>query len=468
MRPPLRREGDRAERARAFQGVSARSLAAPVPRIEGRPSFRPGRQPGEEAQAFRSASGFEAIGDGGEAPGGCIRARSSPGVERGVGWYIPLMPRPFGTDRVVAEADDTVVLECRLPKDWIPRSERTVTSVAHPGTAVEWDGRWYEVVEAAARRSGGMRYTLAPWREHDVMRTAQRYDEATEKAREAARARRGRAEAARRWSIAMAPLSGHLPAAVQETMEAEYGAPAVLMSVASVVIPALYGLACLGWTVAERMRGDIPPVPGFLVDLGLVLLVESIVRFLVVVALGKPIGSALGHAAYSLAHVAAGRKPGMVDPLPRYEPLRGRQPVDPGPTPLRDRYSMMEPVLALLSPGEQLVLVDRFGFDPRRWGKRSAILLTVMTSAGVVSDTAGLIVGRRGFWTIASLLAALVLLVEQIARLSRLRSGPAGSVLAHLVRPFARPLLAREAEAPAADSGRGGGGETRPPRAGPS
>ena len=47
---------------------------------------------------------------------------------------------------------------------------KTLTSAEFPGTAVLWEERYFEVVEARAGE-GGVGYVLEPWQEMHVMRT---------------------------------------------------------------------------------------------------------------------------------------------------------------------------------------------------------------------------------------------------------------------------------------------------------
>ena len=111
----------------------------------------------------------------------------------------------------------------RFPKQWTPRAAKTLTSAEFPGTAVLWEERYFEVVDAEGLAQGGVRYVLEPWREMHIMRTTDRYDAE----REAERLLEWRAgfsrERKRKSTNALALLTGHLPAAVQEELGRELG-----------------------------------------------------------------------------------------------------------------------------------------------------------------------------------------------------------------------------------------------------
>jgi hypothetical protein len=109
----------------------------------------------------------------------------------------------------------------------------------------------------------------------------------------------------------------------------------------------------------------------------------------------------------------------------------------------RDRFHMLEAVLALLSEAEQVRLRREFSFDPILWGRRTAAVLWIVGGANASVALLNLLVAHSGAVDLAWLLAGSALVLEQAARLRRLREGrPAGSVLGALVRPLARPLFA--------------------------
>ena len=108
------------------------------------------------------------------------------------------------------------------------------------------------------------------------------------------------------------------------------------------------------------------------------------------------------------------------------------------------RYQTVEPLLALLSAEEQRALQARFAFDPFKWGRVTALGLVLLSGAGIVSSLLALGKGTGDLPALSSLIVALALLFEQLARLRTLRTVPAGSVLGFLVRPLARRLFEEE------------------------
>ena len=93
--------------------------------------------------------------------------------------------------------------------------------------------------------SGEVVYRLAPWADRHTIGAIEDYDEASEAAREAEQARRAGAIERRRFSLLLAPLLRHLPAATQLRTESEFGAPARAMTIASALpLLALASSAC--------------------------------------------------------------------------------------------------------------------------------------------------------------------------------------------------------------------------------
>ncbi|MGH9366158.1 MAG: hypothetical protein ACRD3M_00605 [Thermoanaerobaculia bacterium] len=210
--------------------------------------------------------------------------------------------RSFGTDRLESGPGATFRLECRMAKGWIARKPGTLTRPEFPGTAVRWEERIFEVIEALPLPEGGVAYRLALWEDRHTIRVVESYDAEAEEARLAEQRRRRRAVAARRWSLALAPLLGHLPGPVQRRMEGEFGAPARAMTIVSALPLLVLGtLGLLAAVVAAfggggAFRGwPILPVP-----LALFLFVESAARLGVAFLLGDPMGSLAGTALYGL------------------------------------------------------------------------------------------------------------------------------------------------------------------------
>lgn len=348
--------------------------------------------------------------------------------------------RAFGADRLEAGEGGQIWLVCSAPKSWLPRQEKTLTKAEYPGTAIDWQGGLFEVLRAEPLADGGMRYRLAPWEEGHAIRRMERYDVDSEAARGTESDDRRDRVRRRRLSILLAPLAGLLPGAVQKDMESEFGAPALAMTISSALPLAVVGFLGLFRNLIGGLGGGSGLFPGWLAPpfpLALYLFGESALRLGSAVAMGEPMGSlpvVIAHAAWKEARAAK--------PRPEPEGSRTEEPLADSERSLRDRYSMLEPLLALLSPAEQRLLERRFGFEPIRWGKVTMAVLSLVGGANalVALMNFGAATGRG--IDVAWLLVGGLLCVEQLRRRRQLAmSEPAGSILGILVRPLARPLL---------------------------
>jgi hypothetical protein len=332
-----------------------------------------------------------------------------------------------------------IVLICPLSKSWTPRAARTLTVSEHPGTAVEWEGRLYEVRDAIPGADGGMRYGLAPWEEGHAIRRMERYDAVSEEIREAERRERRGDVARRRLSILLAPLAGLLPGEIQKEMERDFGAPAVLMTVASAA--PLFVVGFLGLVGALiGMAGATLPLPHWLAPpaaVAVYLFGESALRLASAIGAGEPMGTLA--AVLVLAVSRAARRP---QPAPAAKSRPEMLPAGEEDTRDRDLFHVLEPVLALLPPSEQETLVLRFGFDAIRWGRKTAAVLLAAAVLNTVFSLAAFSQPGSLFGEILWSLPALYLAIEQVRRLRTFNAGrAAGSVLGRLVRPFAKRLL---------------------------
>src|SRR5262245_56167599 len=133
----------------------------------------------------------------------------------------------------------------------------------HPGTAVEWDGRVWEVRDAIPAADGSIRYRFAPWEDRHAIRRMERYDAVSEEIREIEHRDRRRDDEKRRLTILLAPLAGLLPRDVQKRMERDFGAPAITMTISSAA--PLFVVGFLGLVgVLVGMVGATLPLPGWL------------------------------------------------------------------------------------------------------------------------------------------------------------------------------------------------------------
>jgi hypothetical protein len=346
------------------------------------------------------------------------------------------MPRPFGTDRLDVAPSGRARLRCLQPKAWVARKPAARGAAAHPGTALRWEDDLWEVVSAEDAPGGGVSYELARWDDQHAIRVLLPYDETSEAERVAdvrglAKKRSGA------WvAYLLSPIVGLLPGRVQERLETELGVRATTLTVASILAPFAAGTFALVMTLASGFGPGLQSGgPAFepLLPLVALLLPESILRLVVAMAQGRPIGSVLGLPLYLLARLT-----GLVGPPepagPTEVPAEERR--------LADRYLMLEPVLSFLPAADQLRLGETRGFEPVTWGKRTAWFLLVYPGCTAPGHAVNLLAKGGGLRSLLLLALALVLAVEQVRRLVTLSRGtPAPSVLGRFVRPLAASLL---------------------------
>lgn len=346
--------------------------------------------------------------------------------------------RAFGQDRFEAGEGAEVSLICPLPKAWLPRRDRTLTTPEFPGTAVDWQGSIFEVLRVEPQPDGAVRYRLGPWPDGHAIRRMERYDADSEAARGAEQDDRRERIRHRRLSILLAPLAGLLPGHVQKQMESEFGAPALAMTISSALPLALIGiLGLIDHLLANVGDGlGLPAVLAPPFPLAAYLAIESALRLGSAIAAREPMGSlpvVVAHAAWREARAPSPAAAGVGAPPPLVDAERDAL----------DRFRLLEPMLSLLAPAEQEQIARRFPFDPVRWGKFTAALLLLVGGGNALVSLLNLAIGRFGIWDAAWLVLGALLALEQLRRWRRLRGGdPAGSVLGALVRPLAKPLLA--------------------------
>jgi hypothetical protein len=347
------------------------------------------------------------------------------------------MPRAFGDDRIVEAEDGVVTLETRVPKGWEARVDRTALSVEHPGTAVRWEEEFWEV-RSVVSDEGVVRYALTPWDERHIFRAVSEYSEAAEEERARQREELVSMRRRRHLSLWLALLAGHLPGRVQQSMEEEFGAPAARITMISAVPLVVWGWFCIFWLIFTMIAGGLGAATGdaralsaipssmTVLVLGAALGVESTLRFGVAFLQGRPAGSAFGLVAYEAWRIAKGKAA-----PPTWAAGPGAVSDEQA---LQDSWKMREPLAALLSPAEQVDLLERFDFDPIAWGRRTAVVLLVFF---------GLFAWRAlALADVFVLVMSGALAAEQVARLVRLARGEAaGSVLGALARPFLRRFL---------------------------
>lgn len=352
------------------------------------------------------------------------------------------MNRPFGHDRVETSPEGDAILIAPVSKGWLPRQPRSYTAAEHPGSAVRWEGEIFEVLEAVPLPAGGVRYKLAPWDGRHAMRVIQPYDAASEAGLSHQQEERRTGVRRRRISILLSPLLGHLPGPVQERMEWDFGAPARVATIVS-ALP-LFVLGVLGFLAARiaALGGGSSFLPWLAARPGLsfYLLVESGVRLYVAFLLGNPMGSLPGFLAYELWSRWRGHPP-----APALSTKGATAGVEQS---LADRYHMLEPLLALLSTGEQETLEVRFGFDSIRWGRRTAAVLLLISGLNVFVSVGIFLGGTDTFSDFLWFLVGGYFIAEQLLRRREFERGrPSGSALGVLVRPLAKKLLLSDSKA---------------------
>lgn len=344
-----------------------------------------------------------------------------------------------GSDRFRASGERAILLS-PIPKGWVPRTPASGTHAEFPGTAVLWDDRYFEVVAADATPAGGVRYVLEPWRDDQVMRTVEQYDDEAEARRHAEHElvlRQNRnSQAARVAGVVL----GHLPTHVQNHLAHELGVSPSRMTIVS-CIPAVVLFGSCVYLAAEAAINQQPsPVPLWLFLVAGGLLLDAGVRFNVAMAQDRGIGSLPGMIAYTIYWHLSPRRGQLPSPFiaERGDRLFSLPAADD--VALRDSIEMRGPLLSLLSAAEQERLAARYGFEYRRHARPLTWLLLICAAFGVITS----VINLRDAATLSAALSLLVagaIALEQVVRLRALRDGPAGSILGTLVRPFLRDLL---------------------------
>lgn len=349
--------------------------------------------------------------------------------------------QPHGSDRSRA-VGERIILQSRISKGWTPRTAKTLTHSEHPGTTVLWDDEYFEVVSAELIASGGVRYVLEKWRDEHVIRTFERYDDASEArlAADFARAQRQRRHGV--LTRIAGVILGHCPSSVQNQLGNELGVSPARMTMIS-CIPAVVLLGVCAYLTSDAMlKQTLSPIPLWLWLLAGFLMLESAVRFFVTMSQNRGMGSLFGTIGYAIFYALAGsRRRNLPKPFEERGDGVASIAVPPDDVALRDTLMMRGPMLTLLPAGEQVRLARIVGFNYREHAYGPTFMILVLSVVGVLTSYHHMQQGRAS--AVLSLLAAAALAIEQIVRLIALQRGPAGSVLGFLVRPFVRDLLRR-------------------------
>jgi hypothetical protein len=334
----------------------------------------------------------------------------------------------FGSDRIRRIDGEQITLFSRLSKGWTPRVEKTLTSAEFPGTAVQWEDKYFEVVIAEALPQGGVRYVLEPWLDRHMMRFVDRYDAETEAARIEENRKTVRNEKARVSANLAGMLTGHLPAIVQNELGREIGVNPVRLTFAS-ILSTLFVIGILVLYCVRQIMSNQPPPMAAVVP-AIYLGIENAIRFFVNGTQSRPIGSTVGFIVYLIYWLIVRRGP---SPFAEEKGWKVKIVESTPEVAAQDAYRVRAAFVTLLPPADQNRVMERFGYDYRRNSTKVAIVILVFAVIGAVSSF------RSEKWiptAVASLIA-----IEQIARVIALRRGPVGSVFGLVVRPFVRNLL---------------------------
>lgn len=340
--------------------------------------------------------------------------------------------RAFGNDRAGTAGEGKFFIASRLSKGWTVRIAATMVRAQRQGTAVLWEGAYYEVVECEHLANGGVRYVLEPWREEDVMRITDSYDEESEARRIEEHRKAIAREQKRKSANWLGIFTGHLPAIVQQEMAFELGInpPRLTMLSALPLIP-LCGIPCFLF-VGAAISGEAPPIPLSVFIPLAYLTAESIFR-LNMGFMGNAFGSLPGFIAYSIYDVVTGRSATRKRATDQQK--GSAVPISDAPpdVAVQDAFIIREPLITLLSTAEQQRALERFDYDYRKHAPVIAAIILIFAVIGIASS-----ISTHAF--LAAIVATL-LAIEQIWRLISFRTRPTGSVLGVLARPFVRKLL---------------------------
>ena len=218
------------------------------------------------------------------------------------------MVAPALADRVVeAEASsgfDLFIYSMYEKPGWQPRAPGDRIRVAHPGTAVSYGEKLYEVmaIEPAAGTSYAYRYALRRWDDSFVVRKVVPYSREAAVAGAVEVRERVRRHRQHSWLIYLFPLTGLLPTPLLRRWQREWGLPMRAASFASVVaigLPAVF----LFWR--EFLRPDRAGSPAVVAVAGFILL-EQLARLFWLLPSNEAIGSLTLTALWGLLVLATG------------------------------------------------------------------------------------------------------------------------------------------------------------------
>lgn len=206
----------------------------------------------------------------------------------------------FGSDRVRPGRGEQWIIVAPRSKGWVPRTPaRTVVATPQPGTAVLWEERYFEVVGVTSDATS-VRYTLEPWRDEQVMRVVDGYDETSESRREQEHRDHQKREQNRRTATIASVFLGHLPSGVQQRLGNELGVVPARMTVLSLLLP-MAVVATIVFIGVDRTVDQEGGISMFWWLLAIALVLESRARWSIAMSQDRGAGSVIGFLIYVVA-----------------------------------------------------------------------------------------------------------------------------------------------------------------------
>jgi hypothetical protein len=185
-------------------------------------------------------------------------------------------------------------LETPVERNWRPRIEGDQIRSAHPGTALLFQDRYYEVMLCEPGEDGLIHYHLSPWRDDSLIRQAAELSAATSE--QAAIDHREERQRHKRSTLLLVatPLLGLLPSRDQIRLEKEYGADPIFNTTISAILIGLPASVITWLGIAASIGSSFgSPAAGARQYTGLALyfLAESLIRGSSALTAGQPVGS---------------------------------------------------------------------------------------------------------------------------------------------------------------------------------
>ncbi len=136
---------------------------------------------------------------------------------------------------------------------WQARNPGDRLRVPHPGTAIDYQGAVYEILEIGpgAGTPYTWRYALRKWDDHFVVRQMFPYTAETARALTAAVLEHKRQYRRHSWIVSLFPLTGMFPTGVLRRWQREWGLPMRGASLASIIVVGVLTLGTGSWLLAN-------------------------------------------------------------------------------------------------------------------------------------------------------------------------------------------------------------------------